>query len=158
MSRPFKTNEVPTAPFNLRDEGPLEATALLRRLHGKEPRIANAAAQDTRATVDRDPCPQCGALVEWAYTAKRDTRGKLIRYVYARCRGPARHRWSLQHPGEATTTPQGVAPVPAPKAGPEAVAWIDAQLRALHEKEEELARLREMTLKVLGVTEKKSVG
>src|SRR6266566_1828305 len=92
MSRPYKLNDTPTAPFNLREHGPMTIVEVDKRLKGAAYRTARGASPDTRATVDPNPCPHCNSLVEWSTTAKRGPRGETVRYVYARCRGHKQHR------------------------------------------------------------------
>lgn len=47
MSKPFKTNEVPVAPFNLRTEGPMTLLAASAAVHGKNFRAALQSLQTT---------------------------------------------------------------------------------------------------------------
>jgi energy-coupling factor transporter ATP-binding protein EcfA2 len=109
MPRTPKTNEVPIAPFNLRETGPLLLTDAFERLGKRWYVFATGAAAEPNATIDRDPCPDCKALntaspVEWAATVKYGPTFKtnpkdLARYVYARCsRFPKSHRWGFRGP------------------------------------------------------------
>lgn len=145
MARPQKLNETPTASFNLRETGPLPEVDIVTRLGGKAYRIAGGTDPDTRATVDRDPCPTCGALVEWAGTVKRMPPDNApMRFVYARCRGKERHAWSFRSKPTPPrpSMPAPVIPPPRPSAGRAAIAsWIDGQITRL---QGEIVKLREI--------------
>ncbi|MBK7864365.1 MAG: hypothetical protein IPJ65_38345 [Archangiaceae bacterium] len=78
MSKPFKTNEVPVAPFNLRTEGPMTLLAASAAVHGKNFRAATGSDPDKRATVDKDPCPHCGAQVEWVHTVQAGAKSVYV--------------------------------------------------------------------------------
>lgn len=148
MSRPFKLNDTPTAPFSLRETGPLKLTEIAKRLGGATYRTARGAKADGRATVDPTPCPHCRSLVEWATTGKRNAKGGFDRYVYARCRGHKQHRWSFAGEQVSPTPPtasqidtalMNVPPPPRPSVGANLMGeWIAARIVAL---EAELAKL-----------------
>lgn len=137
MARPFKLNDTPTAPFSLREVGPLKMTEVSKRLNGATYRTARGAKPDGRATVDPKPCPHCGSLVEWSTTGKRNAKGGFDRYVYARCRGHKQHRWSFQG-AEAKPTPPQVSQIETalgkiPRPGTKAMdAWITERIAALN--------------------------
>lgn len=146
MSRPYKLNETPTAPFSLRETGPLKLADVARRLNGATYRTARGARPDGRATVDPKPCPHCGSLVEWSTTAKLGPKGENVRYVYARCRGHKQHRWSFSGaPAPTPPTPENIEPVslsvpPRPSAGASIMGeWIAGRVALL---EAELMKLR----------------
>lgn len=128
MSRPYKLNQTPTAPFNLRELGPMKLAEVNRRIAGTY-RTARGAKPDGRATVDPSPCPHCGSLVEWSATSKRGAKGENVRYIYARCRANRNHRWSFDGPtlisnmDERRVTPP-TPPVARPSAGSAMSAWI----------------------------------
>lgn len=160
MSRPMKVNEVPVAPFNLRELGPMKVGEIELKLQ-KPFRAAGGADIDTRATVDKDPCPDCGALVEWAYTSKRDDKGDSVRYVYSRCRGKNRHRWDFRHAHpsppmtdveiKAENLPSGPIPPPRPSAGYDVMSrWINGQLEILARRMDQLKQIQELTREVSG--------
>jgi hypothetical protein len=159
MPRPVKINEVPTAPFSLRETGPLHVDEIASRLGNKPYRTAATGKPDTKATVDPTPCPQCHAHVEWALTSKRNPAGGMVeRYVYARCRGKAQHRWDFRHHSASaphpTTTHEGAVevkppmpPMPSRPGAPGTDAltrWIDAQLARLSAEVERLAQIRKL--------------
>src|SRR5262245_37575384 len=138
MSRPYKPNPTPTAPFNLRITVPMKTKDIKERL-GVGYRVAQRHG-DQRSTMDKDPCPHCGMPVEWALTSKNE-RGKTVQYVYSRCQGKQKHAWGFSN--QATKRDMEIVdlspPPPRPSAGTEAMAqWIDrkadeiaAQLKAL---------------------------
>lgn len=149
MSRPFKLNDTPTAPFSLREHGPMKLTEVAKRLNGASYRTARGAKPDGRATVDPTPCPHCRSLVEWSTTAKRNARGGFDRYVYARCRGHKQHRWSFAGEQEIAPTPPdasaldtalaNVSVPPRPSVGANLMGeWIAGRIASL---EAELAKL-----------------
>jgi predicted RNA-binding Zn-ribbon protein involved in translation (DUF1610 family) len=142
MARPLKINEVPVAPFSLREAGPLQVDAATRKLGGKQYRLAPGAKVDPRATIDPNPCPECGGQVEWAATSRRTDKG-LERYVFARCRRNQNHRWGFRapHAGEDTVaTPQAV--------GAPLVDAIEKELRDLDERRAKLEEMRELAKKL----------
>lgn len=133
MSRPMKMNETPVSPFNLREIGPLSVSEVSRMLKGASYRTASGAKADTRATIDPNPCPHCGSNVEWALTSKRNPAGGMIdRYVYARCRGRAQHKFSFR-PGNAVPHAVPVVAIPAPRPSNPAVltTWIESQRKRI---------------------------
>lgn len=150
MSRPFKLNNTPTAPFSLRELGPMKLSEVAKKLHGNTFRTARGAKADGRATVDPTPCPHCKALVEWATTGKRTAKGGFERYVYARCRGNKQHRWSFNgvesnptppHPSQIDAALAQV-PAPSPTTGAQLIdGWIEARIKVL---EAEIAKLRQI--------------
>lgn len=139
MSRPLKTNEVPIAPFDLRDTGPLHVDVATKRLGGRQFRLAPGAKVDLRATIDPHPCPECGGAVEWASTSKRTAKG-LERYVFARCRKNQAHRWGFRAPGEGAHTDIEVTPQAIAEAGGIGEI-IDQKIKKLGE---EIRKLEEM--------------
>lgn len=153
MSRPFKLNDTPTAPFSLRELGPMKMTEVSKRLGAATYRTARGAKPDGRATVDPKPCPHCGSLVEWATTAKRTKSGTFERYIYARCRGHKQHRWSFT--GESLID-AALAAVPAPtppvpNVGSKAMSqWIAARIAALNAELTKLRTIETLTHEVTG--------
>lgn len=140
MSRPQKINEVPIAPFDLRELGPTHVDELTRRLGGKPYRVAPGAAVDKRATIDPTPCPSCGGVVEWAATSKRTAKG-LERYAFARCRRHPDHRWGFRGTphDDVVATP---AAVRAELGGATISATLDAQISELRDRLEKLEEMR----------------
>jgi len=157
MSRPMKLNEVPVAPWNLREVGPIHEDDVAARLSGKVFRVAQGAKIDPRATIDPSPCPKCGAQVEWAATSKRNPAGGIAeRYIYARCRAREPHRWDFRHRGaqmghvETDTPPSPPAPPKSPrpvppKPGSDALTrWVDHQLESLQAQINKLSEIKRL--------------
>lgn len=146
MPRPLKLNEIPVAPFNLREIGPLHVAEAERRLRGKAYRAATGAKIDPRATIDPSPCPACASQVEWASTTKRSPAGGIVeRYLYARCRGKTPHRWDFRHKGEGAVVPPTP---PAAREGGMLTAWLDAQIEEYRAKIDKLAQIRRLASEV----------
>lgn len=163
MSRPYKLNETPTAPFSLREYGPMTLTEVDKRLKGATYRTARGANPDTRATVDPKSCPHCNSLVEWSTTAKRGPKGETVRYVYARCRGHKQHRWSFGQAGEpAAPTPPAlhaameatpVVPSPRPSVGANIMGeWIAQRVAGLEAEITKLRKIEQLAQEVTGRT------
>jgi endogenous inhibitor of DNA gyrase (YacG/DUF329 family) len=152
MSRPFKPNQTPVAPFNLRLTGPMKVADLQKRV-GKGFRIAQAHG-DQRATVDHDACPHCGMPVEWAPTSTTE-KGKTVQYIYARCQGVQKHAWGFSNHATKRDIENGMTitdttPLPRPSAGSVAMAmWIDKKAVELEAQVKALQELRRLTA-VLG--------
>lgn len=158
MSRPYKLNETPTAPFNLRETGPLKLQDVARRLNGATYRTARGARPDGRATVDPKPCPHCAALVEWSTTSKLGPKGENVRYVYARCRGHKQHRWSFSG-YEASPTPPSIEPSslfvapPRPSTGAHLMGeWIAGRVAMLEAELKKLRTIEQLAQEVTGRT------
>ncbi len=152
MSRPFKQNPTPRAPFNLRLTGPMKHDDIVKRL-GKEFRTAHAHG-DVRATIDADPCPHCGELVEWAPTSTTE-RGKTVQYIYARCQGKAKHSWGFSNMATKRDVLEVIdtTPAPRPSAGSMAMSeWIERKALYLEEQIKALQELKRLTAMVSGPT------
>lgn len=158
MSRPFKLNDTPTAPFSLREVGPLKLQEITKRLGTATYRTARGAKPDGRATVDPKPCPHCNSLVEWATTGKRNAKGTFDRYVYARCRGHKQHRWSFSGM-EASPTPPRPSAIdselasvpPRPSAGAQIMgSWIESRINALATELKKLELIKTLAQEVTG--------
>lgn len=144
-----KSKPVTVAPFNLRTTGPMKPSAIRAKLAA----AYKLASAKSGGTLDADPCPHCGAKVEWAATSAREL-GKTVPYVYARCQGTPRHGWGFSNAASRvqTMTIRDV-PLPRPSNGTIALSnWIDrkeGELKTQMQALEELKRLS--TVVVLGV-------
>jgi hypothetical protein len=125
----------------------MSPTDIYKKL-GKGFRVANAPG-DARSTLDADPCPHCGAPVEWAPTT-HSHKGKVESYVYARCQGKTRHSWGLS--SKETKVRHEAAEVESvpvmPSAGPAGAqamnAWIDQRIKELETQIKALEEMRKL--------------
>lgn len=164
MPRKSKPNQFPVANWNLRVTGPMPEAEMLKQLAPNRPRIAMGKSPDTRATIDKDPCPDCGAVVEWAATTRRSPEGRSVKYVYARCRGGEQHRFTVgpeaitppvEPPHLPYEVPKGFhsdeIPTPRPSAGATLMGhWIDSQIQNLAGQMEKLKKIQELAKEVTG--------
>lgn len=127
-----KPNNVPVAPFNLRDMGPMKPSELSEKLGGAEYRTG------ANPTLDKDPCPFCHARVEWHPTSHKEGT-QVVRYIYARCSGAAAHTWGFR---DIRPTPPKMPFSPRDLSAPDLMRWVEDQLIELAKEAEKLKQIK----------------